>query len=470
MPVTRRSQSRKVADIAAVPATLEGETICSDPLVMSKNPVINKKSATCDAKQERVGEDISSKLDETEEPTRLKRTVKSSSLPLSSDQKTLRKGQKTVHAETEKKAGFKHSDLSQDVAVHAADKRQSVSANARKRKPNIEPPAVTQKRSRGRKKTGENEDGADISDTKVSTSQDDLVSKPGKLNVKEQTQKKKQHDREKSQITEKNQAQSSSTPQGWANKQMAIEVKKEASTSDEAVKLKGTVETSSARNSGMDSLIVVTEEGSSDSDSDFEEVPSRFRTPESFYLSSAHSDSGICRKLENSFSDFESSPNPSDSFTSISSSSLSSPSYSAAKLDSRDSNTNRAQSEASSSGSKMSAEKKPAKKARKESNERENQGRKKRHVNSGKMLDKSKPGVPASPKKERNTETGEMDIMAVLMQMEGQPVKAHQAVNENKPSTSRSGCKNTKLPANMDDSDGSEESEWEEVEGRIYVW
>ena len=122
------------------------------------------------------------------------------------------------------------------------------------------------------------------------------------------------------------------------------------------------------------------------------------------------------------------------------------------------------------------AENPPAESARKTGNKSENQGERKRLFNSGKVSDKRKPGACISPKKETNTETGEVDIMAVLMKMEGQSVNAHGGADENQPSTSghssfstyknKSGRKNTSLSTDRDDSDSIEESDWEEVEGK----
>ena len=450
--------------MVVAPAMLKGQVASADHQVMPKKSRFRRKSPTYDAQCETVAKGFSSRPGGTEGSAGLKKTGKSSDVPLNSDGKSARKGLTSVHAEIENEAGFEHKDFGQDAAVHTTDScTPSAAANARKRKSNIKPPPVTQKRSRQSKKVVEKEEVPNSSDTNVRTShnQGGNIPKLGKSNIKEQAQRKK------TPSTEKKQVKSPCQP----SKQTNIQIREESSTIAAADTVKGIAEMGNTNDSMMDSITVVTED-SSTSDSDFEEVPFRFRTPESSYLSSTHSDSGFCHKLENSSSEsFKSSQNASESFTSTSSTSFSSPPWSTEKSDSC--GNGRAQSKASSNRKKNLAEKKPAESARRTGNKSENQGEKKRLVNSGKVSDMCKPGACISPKKETNTETGAVNIMAVLMKMEGQPVNAHGGADENQPSTSghstyknKPGRKNISMSTGQDDSDSIEESDWEEVEGK----
>jgi len=78
-----------------------------------------------------------------------------------------------------------------------------------------------------------------------------------------------------------------------------VKRKSDASDSSDPVKIAKKEEVFS------DSIVIKTEDSSSSSDSDFEEVSSQYRTPDNSAMTSNLSDSGVCRKLENSFSDLE---------------------------------------------------------------------------------------------------------------------------------------------------------------------
>ncbi|XP_076468748.1 DNA repair protein complementing XP-C cells homolog [Babylonia areolata] len=240
----------------------------------------------------------------------------------------------------------------------------------------------------------------------------------------------------------------------------------------------------------MTNSTIFASEDSGSSDSDFEEVSSQYRTPESSFMSSTYSDSGICRRLEDSFSDYTAASSQ-DMSVSMSVSDLtdcSSVSTSAHKTDtytkksggktegkadsipvkrpaSTASTTNKTTS--SKSAKQSSSTTSTGSKTISKKNAAKNQSRKATPDNQGKKPNKKNKTDGASAG--TVAESDDNNIMAILMKMEGQPPKSEPSLTAEKPSTSgQSAGRKRKpkkpVPKNRVTGDSTEESDWEEVE------
>ncbi|KAK7102070.1 DNA repair protein complementing XP-C cells homolog isoform X2 [Littorina saxatilis] len=516
MPGTRITRARRKAETPAETANIE--TVINSGFVPMTKKSVSNRSGRNGSKSGKVTEDIFSKSEpekaDVGSGTYLKKTGKSKDVK---NQRKVPAKQKYTDTRTEEETGNNNQDKDGNTAASVAIETclDPDSVCGKKRKSDGGLPEKTLKKSRQTKETMGN--GESVSDNEMkhpSTSAQDTkaartVQKQHKFSEDEFNNLRKIQTKEREvEIRPDNKISSKTSAEKFSSLSRVTTLKNDALMSPSGY--------------STDSVLIKTEESStSSSDSDFEEVQTQYRTPETSSMSNKLSDSGICRKLEESFSDFESSPGPSSSFSSSGNvASFNSPSFSTFRSDSGKCSNKRTKpdsakckksekvksKEAEVNALKVKSDSAKSKKSEKvkskeaevkalkvksdsakrkksdkvESKEEAVSGHKtnknkesSKRAASHKRSDKSKAKAALSSKKETKMETNEDDIMALLMQMEGKLPKTAKTEEENVPSTSgqsssssrkKTSGKRKNAPARVMHTDCNEESDWEEVE------